>query len=271
MTNFLSNFLLSLDPFISIFLVSLFISLLSTLAFKFFTNQKEMKRLRDEAKEHQNKAKEHQKKGNQSEMLREQQEAMDLSMQTFKHSMKPSLITMLPIIFIFGWMNVNMAFMNIEPSADFSVFAVFDEIGGTVLMEIPDELTLLTNASQDVKAIQLTDDARDTLIDKNRALSDIKKKDSYNVAIWRLNGPAGTYNLTIHYDNLTVTKDLIISETRHYANPVKVVKSFGMHSIIIGNERIIFNVLGLKIGWLGTYIILSLVFGNVLRKLLKVA
>ncbi len=80
------------------FLVTLFI----TLAYKYFTNQDEMKRLRKELKELQGAVKEN--KDDNTKVLELQKEAMQKNAEYMKHSFKPMLVTFLPLIIVFGWL-----------------------------------------------------------------------------------------------------------------------------------------------------------------------
>jgi len=87
--------LLNWSPFWGICLVAFIISLLITLAYKLFTNQNEVKRLKEEQKEFQKRIKE--LRQNPEEMMKVQKDAMKKNMEYMKHSFKPTLITMLPI------------------------------------------------------------------------------------------------------------------------------------------------------------------------------
>ncbi|MDO8656456.1 MAG: EMC3/TMCO1 family protein, partial [Nanoarchaeota archaeon] len=106
--------LLELGPFWALLILSLIISLLIILVYKYFTNQVEMKRLKEQQKEFQQKMKS--LKSNPEELMKIQKEAMGVNMQYMKHSLKATLITMLPVILIFGWMNGHLANEPIFPN-----------------------------------------------------------------------------------------------------------------------------------------------------------
>ncbi len=89
------------NPF-GLMIVSLILTLLMTLATKFFTDQKIMKTLKDELKELQNGLKDTAQTAEQKMHL--QKNMMAKNMEYMKHSLKPMLITFLPIIVIFGWL-----------------------------------------------------------------------------------------------------------------------------------------------------------------------
>lgn len=275
MFDFITDFLISIDPMISIMLISAFASLLSTVVIKFTSDQKRLKELKEKQKTHQAKIKDLQKQGKQSEMLLEQQEMMKATQESFKHTMKPMLFTMIPLLFIFGWLNAHSVFIEIQPNEEFPVYAFFDESGMNASLSAPDNFEFISNNNQVIKQIELTKDAKKNLIDKNRELSKLKRYDVFNLAIWKLKSNSeGKYILELNYKNKTYSKEILISSERRYINPVKVFdeeNTNGLKAIVIGNQRILFNFLGLTFGWLGLYILSSIVFGNILRKLLKVA
>ncbi len=85
-----------------IILISLILTILINLFYKLFTDQELMKSLKKELKELQAEMKE--LKDHPSEFLRVQKKAMEKNLAYMKHSMKPTLITFLPLIIIFGWL-----------------------------------------------------------------------------------------------------------------------------------------------------------------------
>jgi uncharacterized membrane protein (DUF106 family) len=57
-----------------------------------------------------------------------------------------------------------------------------------------------------------------------------------------------------------------------YAEPQKIIKNSKLKQINVNNEKLkILNLGFMKLGWLGTYIISSLIFSMSLRKVLKIA
>lgn len=89
-------------PLLSMMLFSLVITLLSTIAYKKFTNQQKMKELREKQKEIQETSK--QFRNDPKKMLELQQEMMRLSGEQMRASMKITLITLLPFILIFNFL-----------------------------------------------------------------------------------------------------------------------------------------------------------------------
>lgn len=89
------------DP-LNLFIVSLILTGIITLAYKYLTNQTKMRELKEEMKNMQKSMKE--MKDKPDKMMAMQKETMKKNMEYMKHSMKPTLFTFLPIIIIFGWL-----------------------------------------------------------------------------------------------------------------------------------------------------------------------
>lgn len=86
----------------NLLLMSFLITGIITLAYKFFTDQKLMKELKDELKALQNEMKE--LKEHPEKVMELQKKAFEKNMKYMMQSLKPTLITMLPILLIFGWL-----------------------------------------------------------------------------------------------------------------------------------------------------------------------
>src|SRR3989344_687733 len=132
-----------LGPFLNWNPALLILSVIITVVYKFATNQKEMKRLKEQQKEFQKSMKE--LRHNPEEMMKIQKEAMKSNMDYMKHSLKSTLITMLPIILIFSWMAGHLSFEPIYPGEQYSMTATFAKgvTGNTQL--IPDKGTELSD------------------------------------------------------------------------------------------------------------------------------
>lgn len=97
-----------LEPLMSIpapwnvLLLSFILTLIMTLLYKFLTDQKLMKELKDEMKELQNEMKT--LKDNPERMMEVQKKAMERNMKYLLQSLKPTLVTFIPILIIFAWL-----------------------------------------------------------------------------------------------------------------------------------------------------------------------
>ena len=88
-----------LTPAIFTMFVALFTSLVSQLMFVFFTNKEFISDSRNEMKKLQKKLKE--MNPSDEKYLETQSKMLDINMQLMSHTMKPTMITMLPFIALF--------------------------------------------------------------------------------------------------------------------------------------------------------------------------
>ena len=247
--------LLKLPFLLSIIIISLLISLLIIFIYKKITNQSLMKDLKDEIKELQKQMKALRDKP--KEMMKVNKRAMEVNMKYMMHSMKPTLFTFLPIIIIFGWLNTHIAYYPLVEDQIFTVTLDFaKETEGNVEVF-------------DVQDIQVLNSTVLPILN--------------NQAIFAFKGSAGEYTLKFKYDDYDpVEKDIIITksiEERVYKKPVEFYNDGGIKSIKVNNEKIM-AFKGIPVlqdlpwvgnfGWLGSYILFSLIFSLGLRKLLKV-
>src|SRR3989338_2401386 len=143
--------LLTKSPLLLIILVSLVISVIITVAYKFLTDQNEMKRLKEQQKEFQKRMKE--LRQHPEEMMKVQKEAMKSNMDYMKHSLKATLITMLPIILIFSWMAGHLSFEPIYPGESYSVTAAFAKgVTGEAELVADSGTELLSEAKQGISS-----------------------------------------------------------------------------------------------------------------------
>jgi len=241
---------LALNPLISILLMSFFIVLVMTLIYKWMTNQVMMKQMKDDIKKYQKEMKEH--KSDPSKVMEIQKKAMEVNMKYMSHSMKPTLVSFIPIILIFGWMQANLAYGPLIPGQEFSVEANFAEgITGNTSIKIPDGFNV------------------DNLV---KEIIDGK-------AEWKLTAPAlknekgDSYTLEFEKDNEVVGKNIFVTYRQKYEEPIKSFKDGKFKIITVKNKPLKpmgnMSIFGWMPGWLGIYIITSIIFSLGLRKILK--
>ncbi|MBI2135633.1 DUF106 domain-containing protein [Candidatus Woesearchaeota archaeon] len=240
--------LINFNILLAVIFISFLISLIMTLVYKWMTDQHLMKSLKEDMKSHQNEIKKH--KDNPQKMLELQKLAMEKNMKYMMHSMKPTLITFIPIIIIFGWMSSTLAYMPLYPTMEFSVTLDFQPAAtGSVEMIAPKEITILDEqvGSKYIKAIQ------------------------NNQATFKLKGNTpGEYVLDFKHGDKTYSKDIMIALNQQYKPIVKAINDDAIKSIKVNHQELkILNLFGWKLGWLGTYILTSIIFSMGLRKLLK--
>jgi len=96
-------------PRVSIIVFALLISFLISLVNYFFLDKERMKEIKEKQKKVQEQIKEHQKAGNHDKTLELNKELMSHTGEMLRHSFKPMLITLIPIIFLFGIIKNNYA------------------------------------------------------------------------------------------------------------------------------------------------------------------
>lgn len=234
--------LLKLPILWAVIILSFLVSVIIIVITKYTTDQALMKKLKDDIKDYQKQIKE--LKNEPAKAMEVQKKAMELNMKYMMHSFKPTLITFIPIILIFGWMSSAFAYESIKPNQEFSVTVSFDKsANGDAELIVTEGITLTDNK--------------------------IKKIEN-GMAAWTLKGTEGEHILEFVYNNEKQQKSVLITSTEKYIEPVK--KTTGsIKSIQIGYKpRKILNLFGWKLGWLGTYIISSIIFTMTLRKFMKV-
>jgi uncharacterized membrane protein (DUF106 family) len=89
------------NPKISIVVIAVLVSLFISLVNYFVMDKEKVKRSRDRQKDLQKQMKEH--KSNPEKMVELQKEMFSGIGENFKHTLKPMMITMLPILVVFYW------------------------------------------------------------------------------------------------------------------------------------------------------------------------
>jgi len=241
--NFVFSPLMKLPPLWVIIILSLILSIVVTYVYKWMTNQILMKSMKDEMKKHQEDMKK--EKDNHSKVLEIQKKAMDVNMKYMLHSMKPTLITFIPLILIFGWMTNHLAYEPIKPGMEFTTTVVFNEnASGKVTLNVPEQIQLISKDTQNILN---------------------------GLATWSLKGEKGEYLLEYSYQDQKFSKELLITDDYNYKKTFDIINKDGVKEVRIDNKPLKpLNLFGWQIGWLGTYIIFSLIFSIGLRKLLKI-
>jgi uncharacterized membrane protein (DUF106 family) len=238
--------LLRMPPFWAIFIISLVLSLVITIIYKLMTNQSEMKSLKEDIKKHQKEMKAN--KDNPQKVMEVQKKAMEKNMKYMMQSMKPTLVTFIPVILLLGWLNAHIAYYPINPAMNFTTTANFDSnFISNMTLTAPQGLNILSPATQKIADGKI---------------------------VWTLNGAAGKYSLSYKFGTEEYTKKVLItSELGSYETPSEKIKGSKLKELRIDNMPVKplgnLSIFGWRPGWLGTYIILSLIFSMSLRKLFK--
>lgn len=231
--------LLQINPLILIGIFSLIISLLINLIYKFTTNQELMKKLKEEIKESQQEMKK--LRDNPKKMTEVQKKAMEKNLVYMKHSFKPTLYTFIPLILIFSWFNGHLAYAPLLPNQTFNVVVYSDY-----------HVNLST-----VPELEIVNEEK------------IKEG-----SVFTLKGEAGYYTMWYDADGDRVSQDIMITEKQEYEKPLVKFKNSKIKSAEVSHEKLMpfgdFSLFGWHPGWVGTYIIFSLVFSMFLRKIMKI-
>ncbi|MDO8656817.1 MAG: EMC3/TMCO1 family protein [Nanoarchaeota archaeon] len=238
--------LLNKSPFIGVLIISLILSVIVVLVYKYFTNQVEMKRIKEQQKEYQQKFKE--LKDKPEEMMKLQKEAMGKNFEYMKHTLKATLITMLPIILVFGWMNAHLAFEPIYPGETYSITAQFKEgIVGDAQLIVDEGTELVSAATQPMNSGEVT---------------------------WNLKSTEGEHLLTVKGAGIEQSKKVLITKELKSETQLSVYAHSDLEQIKINYNKLRplggFEFFGWQPGWLGLYIFFSIIFSIGLRKVMNV-
>ena len=242
--NFVFAPLLKLPALWVIIIISFIISLLIIIITKYTTNQELMKKLKDEIKEYQKQIKD--SRSEPAKAMELQKKSMELNMKYMTHSLKPTIITFIPIILIFGWMSSTFAYESIKPNQEFSVTIFFEKnVNVQIELIVPEGITII---------------------------DDKVKKIENDKATWTLKGNEGEHILEFVYNGEKQQKNILITNNHKYIEPNKNIKNSIIKNIQINYNKLVVLPIGYKdwFGWLGTYIIFSLILTMGLRKFMKV-
>ncbi|MBI2652437.1 DUF106 domain-containing protein [Candidatus Woesearchaeota archaeon] len=235
--------LLKLPLVWAVIILAFIVSIIIIVVTKYTTDQTLMKNLKEETKGYQKQIKE--LKNEPAKAMEMQKKAMEVNMKYMMHSLKPTIITFIPIILIFGWMSSIFAYESIKPQQEFSVSVFFEKnAGGNAELIAPEGIKLI---------------------------NDNVKKIENDKATWTLKGTEGEHVLEFVYNDEKQQKSVLIINGNKYIEPIKKIGNSQMKSIQINyTPKKLLTLFGWKIGWLGTYIIFSIIFTMILRKVMKV-
>ncbi|MGV8168557.1 MAG: EMC3/TMCO1 family protein [Candidatus Nanoarchaeia archaeon] len=237
-----------------IFIISLVATFLTTIIYKYTTDQKQLKQIKKDLKDLKEKMKKH--KTDQKKMLSIQKEMLDKNMIMMKQSFKSMLYTFIPLILIFAWMATTVAYSPIMPNSNVTVTA-------TISDNFPGDLNTIKISS--IPTAEFT---------RNLAYEPGKKVKDRQIQWTMQTKEEGTYTIMIESETFKQSKEIIVTTERKYENPVTLYKQSQLKQVLIGNEKVrpMYGVplIG-GLNWLWTYVLLSVLMSIGLRKLMKVA
>ncbi len=240
--------ILKLPLIVAIIIISLLFTVINLLITKFFSDQSKMKRIREDTQRLNVEMKELRKDPTKVDLMQKKMAEMSkLSMEQLRLGLKPMLISFIIFVpLVIPWMSSVFAYESIHPQQPFTVTASFvNGVDGNATLIVPEGIKLS---------------------------GDSTKKIENNMVSWSLKGEEGTHTLEFEHDGEKKYKDVLITNTKKYLSASDVYKNSAFSSIKINYNKLIVVPVGIKdwFGWLGTYIILSIIFAMTLRKLFKI-
>ncbi|MDP2750284.1 MAG: EMC3/TMCO1 family protein [Nanoarchaeota archaeon] len=230
-----------MSPLLATIFVSIVVTVFMTLVYKWMTDQKEMKRLKDEIKKCTDEMK---GKKDPKKVMELQKKAMQTNMQYFTKSLKPTLVTFIPLILIFAWLNNSLSYESIKPNQEFTTTITINQgIIGNAEITTSKGLEVIGDAKKDINSTKIT---------------------------WILKGQEGEHMIEYKLNGQSCAdcrKTALVTNQKMYAPVMQYVKNNGITKIEIGNEplKVIW-----KLSWVWIYIIISIILSMALRKVMKI-
>lgn len=240
--------IISLDSWIVIAVIALFVSIGISFIQKYKGNQPKIRRLKQDIKKLRKKLKKH--KNDTDKMMEVQGEMTTKNLEVMKESFRPMVYYIIPTLLIFLWMGSSLAYEPLQPNQPFNVTLQleenYEENLNDVTLTFSPELQIVSS----------------TIIEEDNRLT------------WTLQGGEDDYNLLFEGPGFSESKSIFVTEQRRYTTPVEEGQS-PIQNVIIGNKDVTplgdISIFGWTPGWLGTYILFNVLFGFSTRKLLRVA
>lgn len=171
-------------------------------------------------------------------------------------SFKPMLVTLIPVGIILAWLTAHLAFMPIMPADEFTVRAAFPlELTGEATLSVPSGLELVT---QQTVPLEIGVDTSPWFSDK-----------SVRVAQWNIRAQElGEYTINFSYENKNVSQRLLVSDDPEYATPRLSHDDVFLFTQIDNQKLVLWDLGFYQLGGFGIYIILSIVFSLIVRRLM---
>jgi len=223
----------------AVVIISIIMSIIITVAYKFLTNQKLMKDLKSELKELQAEIKT--LKDQPDKMMEVNKRLMETNMKYMSHSLKPTLFTFLPLILIFGFLSAHFSYAPLSPGYEFSATIEFQKgVEGHVKLLPEEGLTFTGSTEQDISG---------------NMISTIKADEGQHNFKFSVNDKEYSIPFVIGGTNV---KDHKIDDDQVYR------VSFNLQ------KNVLINFFGYGMGWLWVYFLASVVVSMSLRKIFKI-
>ncbi|HDP74112.1 MAG TPA: DUF106 domain-containing protein [Candidatus Woesearchaeota archaeon] len=239
------------QPLLFIMLVSLLISLLTNIVTKYLTDQKEMKRLKEEISAIQKEMRAVQSKEPENAM-KLQKKAMSLNFAYTKHTFKATFYTFIPLILLFGWLSFTLAYQPAVPGEQVSI---------DLFTAQPIEISVSEGLS--LNSVGIAEVQRGFWLWKST-------HEVTRINITPLE--EGEHFIFVSEDecssNISIISSRLITEKQDSSKLPKEPCTNSEISINYKPNRIFF--LGINMRWIWVFIIFSMLFSTILKKALKV-
>ncbi len=241
--------LLGLDPLITIIGVSLAITIVSTLAAKYTTDQKRIKQLKERSNELRKDLRNKEIQEDKEKFAKLFSESNAINLEMMRNSMRPMLFTMLPILIVFAWLSGHLAYEPIQPG----------DIINLTVFTIPEHSAPITlTAGSNIQILN----SNSTKTPQNGQTNWLAKADRDGRYILKIT--SGT-----NFEEIPV----LVTNLQEYESTSKEGKP-PFQSITLNMKKLTplgnLSLFGWKPGWLAIYFITSIVFNIIFRKVMKV-
>lgn len=261
--DFIFGPLLKLPTIVGLLIITLLITLIITIIYKYTTDQTLLKSIRDKQKKLQEEMKKY--RDNPKKVMKMQKEAFASSGDMMKESLKSMLYTFIPIIILFGWIATHFAFHPLEVGQETNITLYLQKDAfGEITISAPNGITVLSE-----KTISINGSKEVNFVIKPEKEGDFDVSFTYKTQYMDKNIVVGPGDMNIKQIKMKKTWiDYIYGSREGYLTSGEV------YQLKVGYEKIrpfgTFSFFGWRPGWLGTYIIFSLLFSILLRKIMKV-
>lgn len=137
--GFIFGWAISISPYFAILLVTIFLTLISTLVYKYTSDQIRLKSIKEEMDNLKKRMKE--AKGDMEKVSALNKQMTTLSLETMKHSIfnfKYMVITLIPLGLAFSWLRTTFSPMNLWGSAWgwFWIYMIFSLVISQVIRKL---------------------------------------------------------------------------------------------------------------------------------------
>ncbi|MBU0761637.1 MAG: DUF106 domain-containing protein [Candidatus Altiarchaeota archaeon] len=244
--------------------ISVGITLLSSVVRHFTLDKVKMAEQKEKLKEHKEKADKARKAGDMKTFQKHQNDLMEVSMEQMKHSFKPMMFTMIPILLIFSFMQgtygsigaLNDVVVDYTIPQDVAVKSVYFSPNGTYEKEEDNFIWSIPRIDAGVKGVLNVTFTAEGSID----FSPTDMRIRYT-----------TYNGTSYMKDFKSDMPPKDSLLRVYNESSIVDGGKATYTIEYENmdSWMVADIFGYQLGWLGFYIVFSFISSIVFNKIFK--